>query len=145
VLEIGVAEGKNAETILTGLPVTELCLIDPYTPYVCAGGLHQNFHDSLAVAKDKLPNARWILKTSEEAVAEVMDERFDFIYIDGNHSYAYVKKDLELYYPLVRKGGILAGHDYVFDGSDVRNAVDEFAEKYDLELQTAIPDWWIVK
>jgi len=36
---------------------------------------------------------------------------FDFLFIDGDHSYAGVKKDFELYFPLLRTGGIAALHD----------------------------------
>lgn len=39
----------------------------------------------------------------------------DFLFIDGDHSYAGVKADFELYAPLVRKGGIIALHDIVPD------------------------------
>jgi len=39
--------------------------------------------------------------------------QLDFLYIDGDHSYEGVKKDFEMYSPLVRKGGIIAFHDIV--------------------------------
>jgi len=35
----------------------------------------------------------------------------DFLFIDGNHMYEFVKMDFEMYSPLVRKGGIIAFHD----------------------------------
>lgn len=35
----------------------------------------------------------------------------DFLFIDGNHMYDFVKIDFEMYSPLVRKGGIIAFHD----------------------------------
>lgn len=39
----------------------------------------------------------------------------DFLFIDGDHSYAGVKADFELYAPLVRSGGVIALHDIVAD------------------------------
>jgi predicted O-methyltransferase YrrM len=39
--------------------------------------------------------------------------QLDFLFIDGDHSYEGVKKDFEMYSPLVRKGGIIAFHDIV--------------------------------
>jgi len=39
----------------------------------------------------------------------------DFLFIDGDHSYEGVKKDFEMYSPLVRKGGIIAFHDIIPD------------------------------
>jgi cephalosporin hydroxylase len=38
-------------------------------------------------------------------------EKIDFLFIDGDHRYDAVKRDLEMYSPLVRKGGIIALHD----------------------------------
>ncbi|MFW6027681.1 MAG: class I SAM-dependent methyltransferase [bacterium] len=39
----------------------------------------------------------------------------DLLFIDGDHSYAGVKRDFDLYYPLVRSGGLVALHDIVPD------------------------------
>ncbi len=41
------------------------------------------------------------------------DSYFDWIYIDTNHSYETTKEELKLYSPKIKKGGIIAGHDYV--------------------------------
>ena len=45
-----------------------------------------------------------------------IDGQFDALFIDGNHSYEYVKKDLENYWGKVRPGGIVALHDVNFEG-----------------------------
>ncbi|MEM2196980.1 MAG: class I SAM-dependent methyltransferase [Sulfolobales archaeon] len=39
--------------------------------------------------------------------------KLDFLFIDGDHTYEGVRKDFEIYSPLVRKGGIIAFHDIV--------------------------------
>lgn len=39
------------------------------------------------------------------------NEKLDFLFIDGDHMYESVKRDFEMYSPLVRKGGIIALHD----------------------------------
>jgi len=41
------------------------------------------------------------------------DKKIDFLFIDGDHSYEGVKRDFEMYAPLVVKGGIIAFHDIV--------------------------------
>ncbi len=50
---------------------------------------------------------------------------FDFIYIDANHTYEYVKKDIELWYPKLKNGGMMAGHDYDPCWEGVVRAVNE--------------------
>mgnify|MGYP003137834580 CR=1 FL=1 len=47
---------------------------------------------------------------------EDIEGHFDAVFIDGNHSYEYVKKDLENYLPKVKEGGIIALHDVNFEG-----------------------------
>lgn len=60
------------------------------------------------------------------------DKSIDFIYIDGDHSYGSVKKDLELYLSKVKKGGVIAGHDYTkHRWPGVVQAVDEIVGKPD--------------
>lgn len=149
-VEIGVAAGENALNMLELLPVKKLYLIDPYIPYV-QNGKQTDYSEFKEIAKQRLkkfPQAVFIEKTSEEAVKDI-PEILDFVYIDGNHDYEYVKKDIELYYPLVRKGGVIGGHDYVPTFKGVIKAVNEFAEDHSLVLGKTIfiepPDWWIVK
>jgi hypothetical protein len=50
---------------------------------------------------------------SENASKLFLDESLDFIYIDANHKYEFVKQDISLWFPKVRKGGVVAGHDYL--------------------------------
>jgi len=55
--------------------------------------------------------------TSEETIGLAKDSGpFDCLFIDGNHSYEYVKKDLDNYSPLVKSGGIVSLHDANFEG-----------------------------
>lgn len=57
--------------------------------------------------------ANMIRANSETASTLFTDESLDFIYIDANHAYEHVKKDLSLWFPKLKKGGIFAGHDYI--------------------------------
>jgi predicted O-methyltransferase YrrM len=54
----------------------------------------------------------------------VGDGGLDFLFIDGDHSYEGVKRDFEMYGPLVKPSGLIAFHDIVL-GSDVRKFWDE--------------------
>lgn len=49
---------------------------------------------------------------SSEASKNVSNNYFDFIYIDGDHSYDGVKKDILCWLPKLSKGGYFCGHDY---------------------------------
>lgn len=52
-------------------------------------------------------------ETLEEVKKILNGNKLDFLFIDGDHTYKGVKKDFEMYSPLVRKGGIIAFHDIV--------------------------------
>jgi len=49
--------------------------------------------------------------SSQEASKLFLDETFDLIFIDANHRYKDTKEDINLWYPKVKKDGILCGHD----------------------------------
>lgn len=49
----------------------------------------------------------------------------DFIFIDGNHNYDNVSADIKAWWPHVKSGGILCGHDYGDSCPGVTKAVDE--------------------
>jgi len=54
-----------------------------------------------------------IRATSEVASDIFANESLDFVYIDANHAYDFVVQDISLWYPKVKKGGYLGGHDYI--------------------------------
>lgn len=65
-----------------------------------------------------------IRKDSLEAAQDFQDESCDVVFIDMTHTYEAVKLDIEAWYPKVKQGGYLAGHDYFMAG--VSKAVNEF-------------------
>ena len=51
---------------------------------------------------------------TRDTLARLLDgELIDFLFIDGDHSYESVRRDFELYGPLVRRGGIVSFHDII--------------------------------
>jgi predicted O-methyltransferase YrrM len=162
-MEIGVASGLNALNMLQELPIKKIILIDPYTPYSDEGTVYttlyavegpdivkMTFEECFVMAKKRLspfPQATFIRKTSDEAIADI-HEQLDFIYIDGNHSYENVKRDIVNYFPLIKRNGVIGGHDYVppFQLKGLVKAVNEFADEYGrLNFHAVCPDWWVVK
>ena len=72
--------------------------------------------------------------TTNEAAGLFKDESLDAVFIDADHSYEAVKMDIQNWMPKVRKGGILAGHDYNSAWPGVIRAVNEIfpeAQKID--------------
>ena len=57
-------------------------------------------------------NVKIIKEWSIPAALQFPDEYFDFVYIDGDHSYTAVLQDLKAWGPKVKAGGFLGGHDY---------------------------------
>jgi predicted O-methyltransferase YrrM len=53
--------------------------------------------------------------TRDQVCALLGGRPLDVLFIDGDHSYAGVKRDFDLYAPLVRSGGLIAFHDIVAD------------------------------
>lgn len=66
--------------------------------------------------------------TEMDAPADGRTRRFDFVFIDGDHTLQGVSEDLAAWYPLVRDGGLLCGHDWAkrTDHWGVAQAVIEF-------------------
>jgi len=62
--------------------------------------------------------------TSLEGAMEFKDESLDFVFIDAAHDYQSVKEDIEAWYPKVKEGGVISGHDYP-EWEGVKKAVDE--------------------
>lgn len=160
--EIGTWMGTNALNILENLDIERLYLIDPYRPYSSlerAKGSEtvEDYVKARSLARQVLSKYEdkivWIEKLSNDAISEIKDD-LDFVYIDGNHAYDYIKEDLRLYYPKVKDGGLIAGHDYdeETESNGVKRAVNEFFEKRNIEVFSAVSmddkrsnDWWCFK
>lgn len=66
-----------------------------------------------------------IKSKSDEAKNQIDDNSIDLLFIDGNHSYKQIKKDIENYWPKIKSNGILLGHDYKEDHLGIMQAVNE--------------------
>jgi len=67
----------------------------------------------------------------------------DFLFIDGDHTYEGVKRDFEMYSPLVRKGGVIAFHDIVEHPPETGCEVSMFWNeiKYSYKYLEIVKDW----
>jgi len=143
---IGVGNGINAKNICKCLDIKKLYLIDPYMIYEGYDIKKvKNFRllEQQAQCRLKKESVVFIKKLSKNACNMVPDD-LDFVYIDGNHHYDYVKQDINLYYPKIKTGGILGGHEFV-DELGVIKAVTEFCHENNLKIHHVSKDWWIRK
>jgi predicted O-methyltransferase YrrM len=85
------------------------------------------------------------------------DDSLDFVYLDADHRYPGLSNDLLTWYPKIRPGGFLCGHDYL-DGFyfrttfGVKSAVDDFITIKNLQLYITTdattnicPSWLVQK
>ena len=148
--EIGVYKGETSRALLENVPNLHLLMIDSYDPIEIGKVSRKKEHtadETLLIAKqntDAFPDRRTIMVTTSSVAAEFVPEHsLDFVFIDANHSYEFVKQDIELWYPkLIRSTGLLMGHDYNSrlerkgkEAVGVKRAVDEFVAKKGLELR----------
>lgn len=148
--EVGVFEGDHAAVMLKNADIRLLYLVDPYVAYNDYG--QKRLKAALATAQKQLApfagRCAWCYQSSVEA-AKLLPHDLDFVYLDGNHDYPSVKADLAAWWPKIKRGGVLGGHDF-FNASwpnrdGVVKAVAEFVTKHDLNLKVEMSDWWIRK
>ena len=60
---------------------------------------------------DLLDKIELLTMTSYEASKLINNVSLDFIFIDSDHRYEYIKQDLDIWYPKIKIGGLLIGHD----------------------------------
>ena len=85
-------------------------------------GLYEKFISNMAPLNGHYQAHRM---TTDEAVPLFEDGSLDGVFIDADHTYEAVKRDIANWMPKVRKGGILAGHDYIHTWPGVIQAVNE--------------------
>jgi len=153
--EIGSESGMNALSMLKTLDIKTLYLVDIYDTYADdryrefkGSGVLNSKKEGEGCYKSALFNLRgyedkivWVIGKSSEG-ASAINESLDFVYIDANHRYEYVKEDIEAYYPKVKIGGVIGGHDFKDQEPGVIRAV---FEKFGDNIQSKDWDWWVVK
>jgi hypothetical protein len=152
--EIGVHLGDFSQQILDSISPKELHLIDPWEHQdssiykdawyggAAKGGqaelderyssIFKRFDQNIQAEQVKVHRGY-----STDVLRQFPDQYFDWVYIDGNHLYEYVKEDLDLSLHKVKAGGFIIGDDYTEGGwweGGVKKAVDEFAKNQTVHL-----------
>jgi SAM-dependent methyltransferase len=138
--EIGVAEGAFSAALLEAAEPRELHLIDPWSHLESGSGLLQaglmladveealdrgveldgpplnpwgdDIYSRVAARFEGDSRVRLHRQYSYKAAASFDEGYFDFVYIDGNHHYEFVLRDLQDFASRLKPGGLLFGHDF---------------------------------
>jgi hypothetical protein len=146
-IELGVAAGCFAEEILAAHPTLNYIGVDRWSD------AHNDNERLRALSRlqrfsDRHPQIRH--QTFAAAVLEIPDESADVVYIDG---YAHTGQEngqtLSDWWPKVKPGGVLSGHDYCEHWLPTFKAVNAFAAQQNTPIQvlndTPYPSWFIIK
>lgn len=121
-VEVGTFKGEFSKEIMYLWDGT-LYMVDVWSPlnpdeYIDASN-HSNFEqnhiygEAIKNISGNEDRAIMVRAKSEIAANMFEDGSLDFVYIDANHAYDYVVQDIALWYPKVKPGGYLCGHDYI--------------------------------
>lgn len=155
-VEVGVYYGKNAAQLLKAIPSLRLSLVDPYDEYdgydddgLWTGtSLKEIKKDAYHLLRPYEERTRWLYRMSADVTELFGLGSLDFVYVDGNHAYAYVLEDCWAWWSKIKEGGVLLGHDWSQVG--VARAVLEFADEVGAEVKVlnpalGFPEWVIKK
>jgi len=160
-VEIGTYYGGNARNLLQQARKLHLTCVDPW------GNLQSPEYRATGDSMAFLSNAQWNRlyttccrrvafagnrvelwrTTSEKAFLRMPPRSLDLVFIDGNHSYPAVKRDLR-WREKIKPGGLLCGHDYNHPrGSKYRvtQALDEFIMETGLRLELGQDTTWFIR
>lgn len=118
-VEIGVFKGDFSKVILENWGGT-LYMVDVWKPLGEEYEDSSNHREHVTAYSDTMNKINGLedrgvmIRATSKIASEIFeDESLDFIFIDANHAYDFVKEDINLWFPKLKKGGIFSGHDYI--------------------------------
>ena len=154
--EVGVWKGDFTQKIVNKINPKKIYLIDPWKDFGSNyfEKISQKYNQDNQNIRYEFVKKRFkkyidqkkvliLRKTSSEALDDIKEIKFDFIYLDGNHKYEFIKFDLENYYELLSNHGYMIGDDYRLDG--VKRAVSEFILKKNIKNLIVKNDQFIIQ
>jgi hypothetical protein len=164
---LGVGRGEFALRLLSDWASAQgLYLVDPFIhiwrgyddPSNLSDRDHQVIFEELRNRLAPFEGRHVLVRDFSHSFAEVYQRGGNtpglpsFVYIDANHAEAAVSRDLELWWPLLASGGILAGSTYTDDAEGrirVKTAVDRFTARHGAKVylthDDVPPSWFIFK
>jgi hypothetical protein len=136
--ELGVFEGDFSSVLLASNKFKQLYLVDVFTGK--ASNFNKSYEDASvleSMVRNKFSNSPEVVVIKQESVSflqSMPDLFFDFIYIDTVHSYEHTIKELNESYRVIKKNGLICGHDYCPMFNGVIEAVKDFIQTKGLVL-----------
>jgi hypothetical protein len=146
--ELGVAAGAFSKAILGNPQVGRLYAIDRWSDH---HGLQEHKAAAEVLAEAGAGRCVVLRASFHEVLPLFEDESLDFIYVDG---YAHTGQEggrtLWEWWPKLKPGGIMAGHDYCERYRPTMDAVDQFVLAQNLQFSVTCggetyPSWWVLK
>lgn len=148
VAELGVWKGEFARFIWDETQPKEMHLIDCWAPQDELGKIEKLVASSSEQHEAWYQEARGRFEGVEgvifhrgmtaDMVERFPDGHFDWIYVDGDHTYEGCAADLRMYLPKVKEGGFIVCDDYCEEGLNyfgVKKAVDELCRDHGFKLE----------
>jgi predicted O-methyltransferase YrrM len=145
-VEIGSYSGESTKIFANHFK--EVITIDPYlndydlNDIACYHMNLEKVYELFIENTNDYKNISLIKETSDNAINILKDQIFDFVYIDGVHTYEQVNKDIDNYRSLIKSGGFIGGHDYHPVWKGVVKSVNEKLNKPDKIFQDTS---WIIR
>lgn len=159
--EIGVYRGDLSARLLRARPQLRLLLVDAWAGSAGASDSYKASGDRRAFDSPEKMDAHYeatrravafagkrasiVRSFSTAAAVMVEDASLDFVFIDADHSYEGCSADIKVWWPKVKPGGLLCGHDYSAAWPGVRRAVDEAVDAHDWGLTIGGAACWFVE
>lgn len=148
-VEVGCREGRTTGFLLENLPDLNIIAIDPWAPIANADEDYKDW-DFAKIEREFWENVGEHLRRvvmhramSLDAVEHFTRNSLDIVFIDAAHDYDNCLRDIAAWWPLVRDGGYLCGHDYQHKFPGVMRAV---AKAFPLLRVALCPDSvWVVQ
>jgi hypothetical protein len=149
--EIGVFKGEFFKYLLENCDPSKIEGVDLFNGIAGSGDVDGNnpiqvdmnqVYTELQMEYADNPIVSFHKDYSNKYLEKQENDKYDIIYIDADHSYSAVKRDIEIAFQKVKNNGFIIGHDYELNKNKCREnwtfgtkqAVDEFCENYSQKI-----------
>jgi hypothetical protein len=154
--ELGVCRGGNAVQLIFRTKPSVLFLVDPWEkakydrpPHDDPNLWYDDYFDSVTeIFNEEIKQGKVILhkQYATSFLASLPDNFLDWVYIDSNHHYQNVSREIDLSIKKVKSGGHIMGHDYLTNpqvwATSIIRAVNERIQNGDMKMEAITNEKW---